>query len=66
MLLYDIQREQQVQQSARSADVLDQLPVEEVKWTYKKELTAELTDQMHGLATVYADHFAFGMHDSSL
>ena len=47
LLLRDIQREQQVQQSAKSAEVEDQSHVENVKWTYEKELTLEQRDQMH-------------------
>ena len=38
-------------------------PVQEVKWTYEKELTLEHRDEMHRLVTDYTHHFTFGMHD---
>ena len=63
MLLRDIQWEQQVHQSARLAEVEDQLPAQEVKWSYGKELTLDHSDHMHMLVSDYAHHFAFGMHD---
>ena len=63
MLLRDIQREHQVQHSARSAEVEDQPPTQEVKWSYGKELTLDQKDQMHRLVLDYSHHFAFEMHD---
>ena len=63
MLLCDIQREEQVQQSARLAEVEDQPPAQEVKWSYGKELTPDQKDEMHRLVSDYAHYFAFGMHD---
>ena len=59
LLLRDIQQEQEVQQSARLAEVEDQPPVQELKWTYGNELTLEQRDQMHRLVMDHTNHFAF-------
>ena len=41
----------------------DHPPVQEVKLTYRKELTLGQKDQMHRWVTDYTHHVAFGMHD---
>ena len=62
-MLRNIQREQQVHQSARLAEVEARPPAQEVKWSYGKEITRDQKDQMHTLVSDYSHHYAFGMHD---
>ena len=56
-LLRNVQREQQVHYSARSAEVEDQHPAQEVKWSYGKELTPDQRDQMHRMVSDSTHHF---------